>query len=185
MKKHEEQIGVRLPDGRRYMATVLAGALETDEELLVRMTKEVGTIFNVNAQKLLVTSLNPFRLKNITEVTEEEDEPKPSRRPERMTLPPAPVVISPPVEVRPPIETAVDPPAETVEAAPKSERRSTTSGPAVGERWRPKDPRRIASFTVKEIQGDVVLTDDGRSIALNRFSRYVRVDENLSAKSNG
>lgn len=165
MKKHEEQIGVRLPDGRRYMATVLAGALETDEEILVRMTKEVGTIFNVNAQKLLVVSLNPFRLKNITEVDEGDEAPKPKK--ERLPEPTRPVE-----------------PVEKVEAAPQSERRLSSSGPAVGERWRPKDPRRIASFVVKDVQGDVVLTDDGRSIALSRFSRYVRVEE-AATKSHG
>jgi len=150
MKKYEEQIGVRLPDGRRYMATVLVGPLESDEEILVRMTKEVGTIFNVNAQKLLVTSLKPFRLKNITEVEDGEDNVRD-------------------LKVR-------RPKAEPVEREPKSERRPAASTPVIGERWRPKDPRRLASFVVKDVTDDAVLTDDGRSIALNRFGRYVRVE---------
>lgn len=177
MKKHEEQIGVRLPDGRRYMATVQVGPLESDEEILVRMTKDVGTIFNVNAQKLLVVSLDPFRLKNITEVEEEDEEPKTRKRPERPTpAAPVPVVVAT-------VETEAAP--VEVDTAPKSERRQTTSGPSVGERWRPKDPRRIASFVVRDIQGDEVLTDDGRSISLNRFGRYVRVEEAVTAKSHG
>ena len=161
MKKHEEQIGVRLPDGRRFMATALVGPLESDEEILSRMTKEVGTVFHVNGQKLLVTSLKPFVLKNISE--EEAETPTETLVPKGLVK----------AKVR-----------EPVVAEPKSEPRSSTQPlPQVGERWRPKDPRRIASFVVREIVGDEVLTDDGRSIALGRFCRYVRVDAGSQANT--
>jgi hypothetical protein len=161
MKKHEESIGVRLPDGRRFMATALVGPLESDEEILERMTKEVGTIYNVTGQKLLVVCLNPFKLKNITEREEDFEEP----REREVKKVPSVAKVEPVVSKN-----------EPEEAEPESERRSSSTIPAVGERWRPKDPRRIASFVVKDVQGEAVLTDDGRSIDLKRFSRYVRVE---------
>src|SRR4051812_42355319 len=124
MTKFEEQIGVRLPDGRRYMATVLVGPLESDEAILVRMTKEVGTIFNVNAQKLLVTSLKPFKLKNITE-TEDED----SEVPARIKLTDyAKLSTEAQEEARQVLVSKAK-----VEREPKSERRPAASAPAVGE----------------------------------------------------
>ncbi len=47
--------------------------------------------------------------------------------------------------------------------------------PQVGQTWRPKDPRRKASFTIVGVSGGEVRTDDGRTIQLARMSRYVRV----------
>lgn len=176
MTKYEEQIGVRLPDGRRYMATVLVGPLESDEEILVRMTKEVGTIFNVNAQKLLVTSLKPFKLKNITETEDEDSE---VQRPARIKLTDYAQLST---EAQEEARRALVSKAK-VEREPKSERRPSASTPVVGERWRPKDPRRLASFVVTEVTEDSVLTDDGRSIALNRFGRYVRVEGNAASEA--
>jgi hypothetical protein len=184
MKKFEEQIGVRLPDGRRFMATALVGPLESDEEILSRMTNDVGTIFHVNGQKLLVTSLKPYRLKNITDDAVEESSEVPSDDSVKPVAAPVPEEVTqehlePVVQKLPEPEPQPDPPViqSAPEPEPKSRRRPSTIVPAVGERWRPKDPRRIASFVVKEVRGAEVLTDDGRSIALGRFDRYVRVDE--------
>jgi len=128
---HEENIGVRLPDGTRHMATVRVGALDSDEDVLQRISSRVGTIFNVTGVKYKLVSADPFRLKKLSE---SEDS-------------------TPLVEV---IKTA-------------------STVPTVGERWKPKDPRRKTAFTVKAVEADHVITDDGRTIQLTRFSRYERV----------
>lgn len=47
--------------------------------------------------------------------------------------------------------------------------------PMVGQVWKPKDPRRKGTFTVVELDGDEVVTDDGRRIQLSRFNRYERL----------
>lgn len=124
----EETIGVRLPDGTRHMAVVRVGALDSDEDVLKRISTRVGTRFNVTGTKYEVTSENPFRLKKLHQ---------------------------------------------------KSEAQEVQEGgltPAVGETWRPKDPRRKASFIVLAVEDGLVKTDDGRSIQLARFNRYERVE---------
>lgn len=63
-------------------------------------------------------------------------------------------------------------PDKVVEVTEPSEH----GGPQVGERWRPRDPRRKSGFTIKAVTEDSVLADDGRTIALNRFDRYEKVD---------
>lgn len=131
--RHEEQIGVKLPDNTHYIATVLTGALDTDEDILKRISTKVGTVFNVTGVKYEVVSSDPFRLKKLHEPRGKTFE----------------------------------------EPVPDSGKRST--GPAIGETWRPKDPRRKAPFTVRAIEGDHVVTDDGRKIQLARFHRYERV----------
>jgi len=67
--------------------------------------------------------------------------------------------VVPPSEEEPKEELTAD---EPVASPPQSERRASV--PAVGECWKPKDPRRIASFTVKEVipEQDLVITDDNR-----------------------
>lgn len=127
---HEENIGVRLPDGTRHMATVRVGALDSDEDVLQRISSRVGTIFNVTGVKYQLVSADPFRLKKLSN---SEDG--------------TPIV-------------------EVIKTLPTT--------PIVGERWKPKDPRRKTSFTVKEVFADHILTDDGRTIQLARFSRYER-----------
>lgn len=47
--------------------------------------------------------------------------------------------------------------------------------PKIGETWRPKDPRRKASFKILDIINDTVHTDDGRTVKLERLRRYVKV----------
>lgn len=47
--------------------------------------------------------------------------------------------------------------------------------PQPGETWKPKDPRRKASFKVLKVEDDHVHTDDGRTIQLARMVRYERV----------
>jgi hypothetical protein len=124
----EEKIGVRLPDGTRHMAVVRVGALDSDEEVLKRISTKVGTLFNVTGTKYLVTCQDPFKLKKVG-----SEEP------------------------------------EVAEA-----------GPQVGETWRPKDPRRKASFIVLAVEGDLVVTNDGRKIQLARFKRYERVESHAT-----
>ena len=126
----EEKIGVRLPDGTCHMAVVKVGALDSDEDVLKRISTRVGTLFNVTGQKYVVTSQDPFLLKKLAD--EEE-------------VPVTPVQID-------------------------------TSGPQVGETWRPRDPRRKASFIVIAVEEDHVKTNDGRRIQLARFKRYERVE---------
>lgn len=54
----------------------------------------------------------------------------------------------------------------------------------VGQKWVPKDPRRRqVPFTVVSVEGDAVKTDDGRSIALYRMSRYRQVEEELAVQA--
>ncbi len=62
-----------------------------------------------------------------------------------------------------------------VEAPPTDRVPLTATRPQPGETWRPKDPRRIATFKVQEVTDLEVVADDGRRISLDRWSRYVRV----------
>lgn len=63
---------------------------------------------------------------------------------------------------------------KAAEAPAKRPSRPPAAAPVVqiGQRWRPKDPRRKAAFTVVEVGSDYAVTDDNRSIQLARFSRY-------------
>jgi hypothetical protein len=131
----EEKIGVRLPDGTRHMAVVRVGALDSDEDVLKRISTRVGTLFNVTGTKYLVTCQDPFRLEKV--IGDEEV------------------------------------PADSgVIAAPAAK---VSAGPQIGETWRPKDPRRKASFIVLAVEEGHVVTNDGRRIQLTRFKRYERV----------
>ena len=47
-----------------------------------------------------------------------------------------------------------------------------TTGPQVGQTYRPKDPRRKSSFTIKAVHADSVEGEDGRVVKLDRISRY-------------
>jgi len=140
--RYAEQIGVRLPDGTRQTVTV---HVVTDEEVLRHVSTVVGTIFTVKGKEFEVTSKYPFRIKKIRDVVEVE--------------PPVLESTPPPSEEEPKEELTAD---EPVASPPQSERRASV--PAVGECWKPKDPRRIASFTVKEVipEQDLVITDDNR-----------------------
>jgi len=147
MIKYEEQIGVRLPGGLLHLATVKVGALESDEEILARISTEIGTLFNVTGTRYIVTSSKPFKLKQIKDDAE-------------------------------PVESKVRTQVKTDSAQgdfKKLESHNETSMPAVGECWRPRDPRRVSSFFVKAIEGDHAVTDDGRRIQLARFVRYDKV----------
>lgn len=159
MPKYEEQIGVKIPGQGHYMVSLEVGPFDTDEQVLSRISTKVGTIYNVTGQKFEVVSSQPFKLKKLNREPSEEDveAPKKSRPPKK------------PSEPSPQSLNEIPPPSERRTSAPSSE-------PQVGERWKPRDPRRIASFVVVAIEADHVLTDDGRKIQLARFPRYERVD---------
>jgi hypothetical protein len=161
MPKFEEQIGVKIPGQGHYMVSIAVGPFDTDEEVLARISTRVGTIFNVTGTKYEVVCSSPFKLKKLTEKSEsEEDEPPPKKS-------------RAPKEAKPTNET---PP-------PLSKRRDAEIGPQVGETWKPKDPRRIASFVIVSVEADHVVTDDGRTIQLARFLRYERLKEASSKAS--
>lgn len=163
MQKHEERIGVRIPGQGYFMVTAMVGPFESDEEVLPRISTTVGTIFNVSGTKYEVTRSSPFTLKKLPSADEESEEEAPPPPPKRAK----------PAKV----ERVSEPP-------PPSERRaSLPPGPQVGERWKPRDPRRIASFIVVAVEDDHVVTDDGRKIQLARFPRYERVDVTSKASS--
>lgn len=152
MQKHEERIGVRIPGVGFYMVSAKVGPFDSDEEVLSRISTTVGAIFNVAGTKYEVTRSDPFTLKKISSIDDQyEEEPAAPKKPE-------------PAKV----ERASEPP-------PSERRLSQPPGPQVGEQWRPKDPRRIASFTVVAVNADHVVTDDGRKIQLARFPKYTRV----------
>lgn len=146
MSKHEERIGVKIPGQGYYMLTVMVGTLDSDEEVLSRITKKVGSVFNVSGVKYELVKSEPYTLLRLP--SEDDEEPAP-RKPVQATR-------------------KSEPPEST-------KRVSLPPGPAVGEVWKPRDPRRIASFTVVAIKDDHVVTDDGRQIQLARFPRYERV----------
>ncbi len=151
MPKYEEQIGVKIPGQGYYMVSLEVGPFDTDEQVLSRISTKVGTVYNVTGQKFEVVSSQPFRLKKLTVKPEpKEDEDEAPRR----SRPPKKISISPSEPSRP---------------------TSQLTGPQVGERWKPKDPRRIASFLIAAVEDDYVLTDGGRTIQLARFPRYERV----------
>jgi hypothetical protein len=171
MRTHEERIGVSVPGQGPHIVTVQVGALETDEVVLRRISTVVGTIFNVGGVKYEVTSSTPFRLKRV-KFREEELPPETSQastpEPEPTTPEPEPTT-SKPETVRPPESTAV--------------RLPVLPAPQVGERWRPKDPRRKADFVITAIEDDHVVTNDGRRIQLARFRRYELVPSSESKAS--
>lgn len=152
MQKFEERIGVKIPGKGHYMATVLVGPLDEDEAILRRLSTIVGTIFNVTGTKYEVVSSEPFKMKVIARDGEPvvEDEPVKAK------------------EAPKEIPRKSEPPEST-------KRVSLPPEPAVGEVWKPRDPRRIASFTVMAIEDGHAVTDDGRRIQLARFPRYERV----------
>jgi hypothetical protein len=169
MQKHEERIGVRIPGVGQYMVNVMVGPFDSDEEVLARISQKVGTVFNVLGTKYEVVSGNPFKLKKLPnpddeDGTPEEEHPKPKAEDK-------------------PKPAKKEAPAK--EDAPASKRREAPSVvmPQVGERWKPRDPRRIASFTVVAVESDHVVTDDGRHIQLARFPRYEKVPETTSKAS--
>lgn len=148
------------------MVKVLVGALESDEEVLKRISTTVGTIFNVLGTKYVVTKSSPFAIKKLgARKSEDADSEENVVQEAPETLPqPEPVEAAPA-----PIED---------ESPPESERRTVlTSIPSVGERWKPKDPRRKASFVITAIDGDHAVTDDGRRIQIARFKRYERLED--------
>jgi hypothetical protein len=155
MQKHEERIGVRIPGQGYHMVTALVGALESDEEVLARISKVVGTVFNVSGTKYELLSSSPYRLKRLPNEDEEGEAEAPKKEP-------------PKKEPRVKAEKPPKPPKP-----PEEEKKIAL--PQVGERWKPRDPRRIAAFTVVSIADDHVVTDDGRKIQLARFPRYERV----------
>ncbi len=49
---------------------------------------------------------------------------------------------------------------------------TNASGPQVGQVYRPKDPRRKSSFTIKAVHEDSVEGEDGRIVKMDRLGRY-------------
>ncbi len=160
MPKYEEQIGVKIPGQGYYMVSLAVGPFDSDEQVLSRISTKVGTVYNVTGSKFEVISSSPFRLKRLVQKAEVDEEEK---------------VVAPKAKVQQP---ASEPP-------PASERRPSQPAvaPQVGEQWKPKDPRRIASFLVVVVEADHVVTDDGRKIQLARFHRYERVTTAASKAS--
>lgn len=64
---HEEQIGVKFPNGTHHIVTVRVSALEEDEAILKRLASEVGTVFNVTGVKYKLVSKDPFELQKLSE----------------------------------------------------------------------------------------------------------------------
>lgn len=168
MPKHEEKIGVKIPGQGYYMVSLEVGPFDTDEQVLSRISTKVGTVYNVAGEKFEVVKSSPFKLKKLASNTEEADEPRPKREPKPEKAP-----------------SKVPPKPERKSGPPPSDRRSAASSPVprVGEQWKPRDPRRIATFTVVAVENDYVVTDDGRKIQLARFPRYERVNQAASKAS--
>lgn len=155
--KHEEQIGVKLPGQGHYMVTVRVGALDSDEDVLQRISTTVGTVFNVTGTKYRVISSVPFKIEQLESVEETEDSDEEESRPRSVKPEAAPASERREISVKPPALPAAS---------------SMVGGPQVGERWKPRDPRRKSSFVVVSVEGDHAVTDDGRKIQLARFKRY-------------
>jgi hypothetical protein len=178
--RYAEQIRVRLPDGTRQTVTV---HVAPDEEVLRHISSVVGAIFTVRGVRFKVTSKYPFQVKKLPpKITSAVEEAEPPPVVEEETAPPVVEEVAAPPVVEDVQVNAVEEPVPPAprESAPKSERRNAAVVlPAVGERWRPKDPRRKADFTVMEIipEHDLVITSDNRKIQLSRFKRYERIEE--------
>lgn len=162
MRTYEEKIGVRLPGHGFEVVTMRVSGDATDEEIMRRISTAVGTLFNIGGVKYEVTSSLPFRIKQLPR----EQEPEPA--------------VEKPKAVKPKQEPK--PKADSVPPPPSERRVSLQVTPRVGERWKPKDPRRIADFTVVAIEGDQAVTDDGRRIQLARFKRYEQVSDGPASK---
>jgi len=158
MRTYEEKIGVRLPGQGFSIVSMRVSGDDTDEEIVRRISTQVGAQFNIGGVKYEIVSSLPFKLKKLPR--EQEHEPE-----EEMPKPAA---------TKKPKADSVPPPSERRVAQPDM--------PRVGERWKPKDPRRIADFTVTAIEGDHAVTDDGRRIQLARFKRYERISDGPASK---
>jgi hypothetical protein len=172
MPKYEEQIGVKIPGQGHYMVSLAVGPFDTDEQVLSRISTRVGTIFNVTGQKFEVVSSQPFKLRKLVDKSSSDDEEEAQKA--------RPPKAGPPKVEAPKTEPL---PRHVTEPPPSEKRTALPAGPQVGERWKPKDPRRIASFVVVAVEDDYALTDDNRKIQLARFPRYERVSEAPSKAS--
>lgn len=70
-KRIEEQIGVKYPNGAHHVVTLQVGVLDSDETVLKRLVREVGTVFNITGTKYKVVSIDPFVFKRLGGENEE------------------------------------------------------------------------------------------------------------------
>ncbi len=188
MSKQLEYVGIKLPGQGRRIAQIAIGPYEKEEQVFGRISKILGAEFRLAGVTYVVTSSDPFK---IAQVTPEGQVPFKRRIQEdsecdvdvsdsveasdyshvetiesnNVDVPAQPVTLQP-VEVPPAVVRPV-----VVQTSPAV----VVGGPQVGERWRPKDPRRKNSFTILKIEGDTAHTDDGRTVKLDRFRRYERI----------
>lgn len=146
-----EKICINIPGQGKTIIDAAVRPSDGDREIATRLAKgfPIGTVFAFSGVKWKSTSKEPPHVEEIL--------PGQSG---------APHVEQEPQSVKPPAQRAI--PTTTPAQA---------SRPQPGETWRPKDPRRIATFKVQEVTDLEVVADDGRRINLDRWSRYVRVAE--------
>lgn len=155
-----EKVCVNIPGSVKAVIEAPAAPSDDDRDIATRLAKgfPVGTIFGFSGAKWKSISKEPPQVVEITHL--QEAAPKKRKSFDEM------------MEAVGPLPTAVLVGHEPFASSQPSQNRM----PKPGEVWKPKDPRRVASFKVKEVTSSEVIADDGRTVSLERWSRYVRVD---------
>lgn len=170
MRTLEETIGIKVPGQRYQLATVRVRATDSDEDILKRLSRIVGTVFNVTGTRYELLSFEPYKLKKLggsnDRATTVDDPVEASVEP--VKTPKAP-------KIKTSTETQVEP-TKTSETIAVTTKDVKSSDPKVGETWKTKDKRRSTTFKIAAIEGDYAITNESRRIQLSRFCRYERVD---------
>lgn len=164
-RKQLEYVGITIPGKGKRIGQIAIGPYEKEEEIFRKISTIVGTQFRLAGIDYEVVCSEPFKLVQLTQG--QEPFKLKSRGPEVTES----VFAEDTLVVEDQSEAKVETTAVTTPQKPSVR----VAGPAVGERWRPRDPRRVASFTIVKIEGETVFTDDGRTVKLDRFKRYERV----------
>ena len=190
-----EKISVAPPGAGSHLMDVPVKPDEGDEEIALRLAKgfQPGTVLGIAGSKWVVESREPpqVRLRNGKPPEEPEDEEAP---PESTSKPgvcqrcgselidgrcpkATPLTVDEASEggTLPSPASSPEPVIEPLVATIPNALLKLMATPRPGEVWRPRDPRRKATFTVKAVTDTEVVAEDGRSIQLDRMKRYERV----------
>lgn len=196
-----EKITLKVPGQAPQVADVAANPSDSDEDIARRLSRTfpAGTLLGISGAKWTVVGPGQVTLADepppssvrlsVRPSHVVEEPPTSSSVPEPVVAPPEPVVtlkeaseslardpsgeeyaallIERGLGIRAPLTEATAPPLPDLF---RSE-----AGPRVGETWKPKDPRRKATFTIRAVTASEVIGEDGRTVSLERLKRYVRV----------
>lgn len=189
-----EKISVNIPHQGFQLIEVAVRPDEGDDEIALRMVRSFpeGTILGIAGVKWRIVSREPPKVEEVTG-NGSKVQPEPAAKPSRgldLTCRKPNVVglihhdqalISRNAQqlaesLAEPKKTGFDKwAAKKLKSPSFAKEYRDARGPQPGEVWRPRDPRRKASFTIKAVTGTEVIAEDGRTVQLDRMSRYEKV----------